>query len=64
MLTGDVTGDGLVKMNDIMMIANHLIDNNTLKGEYFYAADLTNDDKVKMNDLMKLANIMINGGNV
>lgn len=63
-LTGDVTGDGLVKMNDIMMIANHLIDNNTLKGEYFYAADLTNDDKVKMNDLMKLANIMINGGNV
>lgn len=63
-LTGDVTGDGLVKMNDIMMIANHLIDNNTLKGEYFYAADLTNDDKVKMNDLMKLANIMISGGNV
>lgn len=63
-LTGDVTGDGLVKMNDIMMIANHLIDNNTLKNEYFYAADLTNDDKVKMNDLMKLANIMINGGNV
>lgn len=63
-LTGDVTGDGLVKMNDVMMIANHLIDNNTLKNEYFYAADLTNDDKVKMNDLMKLANIMINGGKV
>lgn len=63
-LTGDVTGDGLVKMNDIMMIANHLIDNNTLMSEYFYAADLTNDDKVKMNDLMKLANIMISGGKV
>lgn len=63
-LTGDVTGDGLVKMNDVMMIANHLIDNKTLNNEYFYAADLTNDEKVKMNDLMKLANIMISGGSL
>ena len=63
-LTGDVTGDGLVKMNDVMMIANHLIDNKTLNNEYFYAADLTNDVKVKMNDLMKLANIMISGGSL
>lgn len=61
-LVGDVNGDGYIKMNDIMMIANHLIDNNTLFNEYYYAGDLTGDNKVKMNDLMRLATTMINGG--
>lgn len=63
-ITGDVTGDGYVKMNDLMKIANYLIDGKSLKEEYLYAADITMDNKVKMNDLMKMANAMLNGGSL
>ena len=61
-LMGDVTGDGSVKMNDIMKIANHLIDGNTLQDEYLYAADVMTDGNIKMNDLMKIATTIVNGG--
>lgn len=61
---GDVTGDGYVKVNDVMKIANYLLENKGLTGEYLIAADINSDNKVKMNDLMKLATTMINGGNL
>lgn len=61
---GDVTGDGYVKVNDVMKIANYLLENKGLNGEYLIAADINEDNKVKMNDLMKLAITMINGGSI
>lgn len=61
---GDVTGDGYVKVNDVMKIANYLLENKGLTGEYLIAADINSDNKVKMNDLMKLATTMINGGSL
>lgn len=61
---GDVTGDGYVKVNDVMKIANYLLENKGLNGEYLVAADINSDNKVKINDLMKLATIMINGGSL
>ena len=61
---GDVTGDGYVKVNDVMKIANYLLENKGLSGEYLIAADINSDNKVKMNDLMKLATTMINGGSL
>ena len=51
-------------MNDLMKIANYLIDGKSIKEEYLYAADITMDNKVKMNDLMKMANAMLNGGSL
>ena len=47
-----------------MKIANYLLENKGLSGEYLIAADINSDNKVKMNDLMKLATTMINGGSL
>lgn len=63
-VSGDVTGDGMIKMNDVMKLATHLVDGNILKEEYLQAGDLTSDDNIKMNDLMKLATTMVNGGSL
>jgi len=51
-------------MNDIMKIANHLVNKNVLDGEYLLAGDVTNDEAVKMNDVMKMANTLVNGGSL
>lgn len=63
-VSGDVTGDGMIKMNDVMKLATHLVDGNILKEEYLQAGDLTDDNNIKMNDLMKLATTMVNGGSL
>ncbi len=51
-------------MNDIMKIANHIVNGNVLKEETYYAADINNDGKIKMNDLMKIADVIVNGGSL
>lgn len=63
-LAGDVTGDGYIKMNDVMKIANHIVNNNVLYNEYYTAGDVTGDGKVKMNDIMKIASGIVNGGSL
>ena len=63
-LAGDVTGDGYIKMNDVMKIANHIVNNNVLSNEYYTAGDVTGDGKVKMNDIMKIASGLVNGGSL
>lgn len=59
---GDVTGDGLIKMNDIMKLASYIIDNNVMT-EFYYieAGDFTNDSDIRMNDVMKLATYALGG---
>ena len=60
---GDVTGNGQVKMADVMKIATHIIEGNVISGNAFErAADITGDGKIKMNDVMKLATFIIDGG--
>ncbi len=63
-LSGDVTGDGLIKMNDVMKIANEIVNGNILKNEYYFAGDVTGDGFIKMNDVMKIASGLVNGGNL
>lgn len=63
-LMGDVTGDGVVKMNDVMKIASQLVNGNVLHDEYLIAGDVTGDNKVKMNDVMKIASGLVNGGSL
>lgn len=63
-LAGDVTGDGLVKMNDVMKIANHIVNGKVLVNEYYIAGDVTGDNNVKMNDVMKIASGLVNGGSL
>ena len=62
---GDVTGDGAVKMSDVMKAANQVLDDTTITGDaYLKAGDITGDGDIKMSDVMKLANYVIEGGNL
>ena len=62
-IKGDVTGNGEVKMADVMKVATHIIEGNVIKGEAFErAADVTSDGFIKMNDVMKMATFIIDGG--
>lgn len=49
---GDVNGDGLVKINDLILIQSHILEKLTLQNEKYYAADVNYDNNVKINDLI------------
>lgn len=60
---GDVTGDGNIRMSDVMKAATHLIEGDVLVGKaYIAAGDVTGDGEIMMSDVMKLANHIIVGG--
>ena len=62
-LRGDVTGDGLVKVNDVMKISKYTVEGTGLENRYFMkAADVTNDSLVKVNDVMKISKYTVEGG--
>jgi hypothetical protein len=49
-LKGDVTGDGLIKVNDVMMISKYTVEGTGLDNIYLLkAADVTGDNFVKVN---------------
>lgn len=49
---GDINGDGLVKMNDLLLCMKHVTGEELLDGSSLRAADINGDGLVKMNDLM------------
>lgn len=49
---GDINGDGLVKMNDLLLCMKHVTGEELLEDISFRAADINGDGLVKMNDLM------------
>jgi hypothetical protein len=60
---GDVTGDGLIKVNDVMMISKYTVEGTGLENKYFRrAADVTNDSLVKVNDVMMISKYTVEGG--
>ncbi len=62
---GDVTGDGYVKMNDVMKISSYIVESSGLSDVYrLLAADVTGDGYVKMNDVMKISSYIVNGGSL
>ncbi len=61
-VSGDVTGDGLVKINDVMKIATHSIRGSELNTKVLLTAgDVTKDGNIKINDVMKVATYSIKG---
>ena len=61
-VSGDITGDGEIKMSDVMKVATQMIEENTIIGDcYLRAADVTGDGKIRMSDVMKLANMILEG---
>ena len=64
-LRGDVTGDGLIKVNDVMKISKYTVEGTGLENEYFKAAaDVTNDSLIKANDVMKISKYTVEGGSL
>ena len=64
-LNGDVTGDGLIKVNDVMKISKYTVEGTGL--EKFYcmkAADVTGDGLIKVNDVMKISKYTVEGGSL
>lgn len=59
---GDITGDGLVKMNDITTIATYLVEGTGVSKNNLIAGDVTNDSNVKMNDITTIARYLVEGG--
>lgn len=49
---GDINGDGLVKMNDLLLCMKHVTGEELLEDISLRAADINGDGLVKMNDLM------------
>jgi len=55
-MLGDVTGDGLVKSKDYMMIRNYIMETLTLKDIEQKAADVNEDGIIKSKDYMMIRN--------
>ena len=49
---GDINGDGVVKINDLILIQSHILSKAKLTNEKFYAADINYDSVIKINDLI------------
>ena len=58
-LSGDVSGDGLVNVVDVISTVNHIIGNSILEGEAFCSADLNNDGIINVTDIISLINIIL-----
>ena len=62
-LRGDVTGDGLIKVNDVMKISKYTVEGTGLDDKFLKkAADVTNDSLIKVNDVMKISKYTVEGG--
>ena len=64
-LNGDVTGDGLIKVNDVMKISKYTVEGTGLSAFYYRkAADVTGDGLIKVNDVMKISKYTVEGGSL
>ena len=64
LLSGDVDGDGKLRLSDIMKIANYVYKNkNSLSDVYLLAADYDKNGSYNLQDIMKVANKVYKGGN-
>ena len=51
---GDITGDGKLSINDLLMILHHISGKNLLNEEQISNADINEDGKVGINDLLRV----------
>lgn len=56
LLYGDVNGDGLIDMSDLIKIRNHNLGLRSIEGIFLQAADINADENVDMSDLIKVRN--------
>lgn len=56
---GDVSGDGVVNVVDVISSVNHIVGNSVLEGDSFCAADLNGDGIINVTDIISLINIIL-----
>ena len=61
---GDTSGDGLIKINDLILVQSHILGTRVLNGIYFYAADTSYDLNIKINDLILIQSKILGKGNL
>lgn len=58
-VTGDLNGDGKLKLSDLSAMKMHLVGRTSLEGAYLKAADLNYDGNVKLSDLSKIKMVLV-----
>ncbi len=53
-ITGDISGDGVVSLTDFVQLKAHILGKRTLKGCYLEAADLNGDAGVTLTDFVQM----------
>lgn len=56
---GDTSGDGLIKINDLILVQSHILKKVNLDGYKFYGADLNYDGAIKINDLVMIQSYIL-----
>ena len=56
---GDVSGDGLINVLDVISTVNHIIGSSNLEGSEFCAADINSDGVINVTDIVSLINIIL-----
>jgi hypothetical protein len=56
---GDVNEDTNVRVDDVTMILNHIVENITLTGNQVLAADVTKDGNIRIDDVTKILNYIV-----
>lgn len=56
---GDINGDGVTNMQDLMLCMNHIVGRTALEGEPFNAADVNGNGRIEMGDAMKIMNRIV-----
>lgn len=56
---GDVNGDGIISIRDIILIKRHIVGIEKLEGKALKAADVNGDGKVTVRDIVLLKQVMV-----
>ena len=60
-IKGEITGDGLVKVGDVVAVVNNYLDaeENPLEGAFFLAADMDDSGTIRVGDVVAIVNIYL-----
>lgn len=54
-VTGDITGEGNIKSNDVSALMSYFVEKTDLSGVYLTSADFNNDGNINNKDLVEIA---------
>ena len=58
-IVGDITGDGLIKVNDVVKLNDFVLDKVELSEKELSLVDFTGDSLIKVNDVVKLNDFVL-----